>query len=91
MRKGISIIISLVITVSSFSQDHAVTYEQLKEYEGLYYYFDSATLTFAASPRDTVLYVILNDAKYPLKPFQKDVFLNNDKEEITFLRDKKIP
>lgn len=69
-------------------QKFKITYEQLKEYEGVYEYKNNTTLQIAASPKDTILYAIINDSKYALKPSDKDVFLNMSQETVTFLRDK---
>ncbi|TDO73325.1 CubicO group peptidase (beta-lactamase class C family) [Flavobacterium chryseum] len=67
-------------------QKNKITYEQLKEYEGSYEYTNKTTLKIAASPKDTLLYAIINESKYPLKPTEKDVFQNMSKENVTFLR-----
>lgn len=67
-------------------QTFKITYEQLKEYEGIYEYQNNTTLQIAASPKDTILYAIINESKYALKPFEKDIFLNMSKEKVTFLR-----
>lgn len=69
-------------------QKFKITYEQLKEYEGIYEYQNNTTLQIAASPKDTILYAIINESKYPLKPSEKDIFLNMSKEKVTFLRNK---
>jgi CubicO group peptidase (beta-lactamase class C family) len=67
-------------------QKYKVSYSQLKEFEGLYEYVNETTIKIAASPKDTLLYAIINESKYPLKPAGKDLFLNMSKEEIRFLR-----
>jgi CubicO group peptidase (beta-lactamase class C family) len=69
-------------------QQYKVTYDQLKEYEGLYEYANSATMKIAASPVDTILYAIINESRYRLRPSEKDIFLNNGNEKVQFLRDK---
>ncbi|KUJ63531.1 hypothetical protein AR687_02255 [Flavobacteriaceae bacterium CRH] len=69
-------------------QKNKITYEQLKEYEGSYEYINKTTLKIAASPKDTTLYAIINESKYPLKATEKDIFQNMLKENVTFLRNK---
>lgn len=64
------------------------TYHQLKEYQRIYQYLNNFTLTIAASPRDTILYAIINESKYKLTPFEKDLFLNMSNEKISFFRNK---
>jgi hypothetical protein len=66
----------------------AYTYEQLREYEGEYKYFNGSTVTFAASPKDGNLYLILYEAKHPLRTTGKDIF-EDGAAEVTFSRDKK--
>ena len=46
----------------------------LKEFEGRYEYLNGVSLLFAGSPRDGVLYAILDEAKYPLKRVSELVF-----------------
>ncbi|BAV07015.1 CubicO group peptidase, beta-lactamase class C family [Filimonas lacunae] len=60
------------------------SYQQLKKYEGTYEYINHTTLQIAASPKDTLLYAIIGEARYPLFPHQKDVFLNGSKQKVTF-------
>jgi CubicO group peptidase (beta-lactamase class C family) len=64
-----------------------VSYQQLKAYEGLYEYYNHTTLKIAASPNDSILYAIINQSRYALKPREKDVFLNNANVPVKFLRD----
>src|SRR5690606_4877196 len=68
-------------------ENYKTTYNQLKEYEGLYEYINNITLEIAASPVDTLLYAIIDKSKYPLFPLSKDLFLNRQNDEIRFLRD----
>ena len=63
------------------------TYQQLKQYEGVYRYTNNSTLQMAVSPKDTILYALIGDSKYRLNPYRKDVFKNNGNQEISFLRD----
>lgn len=70
-----------------FSQaKYKVTYDQLKEYEGLYEYINNTTLKIAASPIDTSLVCIINESRYPFTAIGKDVFLNATKDSVVFLR-----
>jgi len=88
MKKTNLLLLFLLIIYSGYSQEkYKITYDQLKEYEGIYEYQNKMTLQIAASPKDTILYAIINESKYALKPSEKDVFLNMSKEKVTFLRD----
>jgi hypothetical protein len=87
--KRTSLLLFLLSFFSGYSQQKfKITYEQLKEYEGIYEYQNNTTLQIAASPKDTILYAIINESKYALKPSEKDIFLNMSKEKVSFLRDK---
>ncbi|MDB5087207.1 MAG: putative periplasmic esterase, partial [Mucilaginibacter sp.] len=89
MKKILSLIILLSTATFSFSQqNYKVTYNQLKAYEGLYEYVNHTTLKIAASPKDTLLYAIINKSSYALTPHLKDVFKTPQKENIEFIRDK---
>jgi len=78
---------SFLISASAFSQtNYNISYQQLKEYEGKYEYTSNQILEIAASPRNLRLYAIIDDARYPLTPFKKDIFLNNGKQEVEFVR-----
>lgn len=88
-KKQRLILILSLASQSIFSQQkYNVTYGQLKEFEGLYEYTNHTTLKVAASPKDTTLYAIVNESKYLLTPFDKDVFLNMSKEKVQFFRNK---
>jgi hypothetical protein len=69
-------------------QPHAYTYEQLREYEGEYRYFNNSTIQFAASPKDGNLYLISYEAKRPLQLTGKDIFEDGSSTQITFSRDR---
>lgn len=87
MKKKYILLLFLLSVYCGYSQQtFKITYEQLKEYEGIYEYQNNTTLQIAASPKDTILYAIINESKYALKPFEKDIFLNMSKEKVTFLR-----
>ncbi|PIF29929.1 CubicO group peptidase (beta-lactamase class C family) [Flavobacterium sp. 9] len=82
------LLLLLPLYYGNSQQKFKITYEQLKEYEGVYEYKNNTTLQIAASPKDTILFAIINDSKYALKPSEKDVFLNMSQETVTFLRDQ---
>jgi hypothetical protein len=66
MKKTYVLIIFTLTTFFCFSQQkYKVTYNQLKEYEGLYEYLNNTTLKIAASPVDTILLCIINESRYP--------------------------
>lgn len=81
---------SVLICHVAYSQQ--ISYSELKGYEGKYEYTGAMTLEMAASPKDLKLYVIIEDARYPLTFARKDVFLNSGKQEVEFIRNasKKI-
>ncbi|KIQ16896.1 hypothetical protein RT99_19805 [Flavobacterium sp. MEB061] len=87
MKKKYVLLLFLLSVYCGYSQQmFKITYEQLKEYEGIYEYQNNTNLQIAASPKDTILYAIINESKYALKPSEKDIFLNMSKEKVTFLR-----
>jgi CubicO group peptidase (beta-lactamase class C family) len=88
MKNSVLVVVFALVSVVSFAQQkYKPTYQQLKEYEGYYPYVNGTHLVMAASPKDTVLYAILNKTRYALKPARKDVFLNNAKQQVSFFRD----
>jgi len=77
----------LLTTGFAFAQrSYKISYQQLKEYEGVYQYGKEDKLTIAASPVDTCLVAIIKLSVYPLKSADKDVFTDVGKNKITFLR-----
>jgi CubicO group peptidase (beta-lactamase class C family) len=89
MRKTFLLLILSFISQFCFSQQkYKVNYEQLKEFEGLYEYYNHTTLKMAASPKDTILYAILDKSRYSLTPSGKDLFLNMQKVKVQFFRNK---
>jgi len=70
------------------SKKFSLSYNQLKEYEGLYQYIHHTTLKIAASPIDTSLLCIINESRYPFVTIGKDKFLNPVKDSVVFLRNK---
>jgi CubicO group peptidase (beta-lactamase class C family) len=86
MKIPITITILILTITTVFAQKkYGITYDQLKEYEGVYNYINHETLKIAASPKDTILYAVINQSMYPLRPSAKDVFLNSGNQEIRFL------
>jgi hypothetical protein len=89
MQKIYLLFILSLTTFFCFSQQtYKVTYGQLKEFEGLYEYANKTTLKIAASPKDTLLYAVINESKYKLTPSGKDLFLNMSNENVLFFRNK---
>src|SRR5579871_1282820 len=70
----------------SFSQQNKPTYQQLKEYEGIYEYLNPSKVLFAASPKDTALIAIINQSEYVLKNDSPDVF-STKYDTVHFFRD----
>ena len=61
-------------------------YQALKEYEGSYEYFNNTRLQLAASPKDDLLYAIINEVRYPLKTAGRDSFLDGQNSKVLFER-----
>ena len=90
MKKIYLLTILTLTTFFCFAQaKYKVTYDQLKEYQGLYEYKNNTTLKIAASPVDTILFAVINETKYRLTTFEKDIFLNVAGEKTIFFRNKK--
>jgi CubicO group peptidase (beta-lactamase class C family) len=66
----------------------SLSYQELKQYEGLYEYKNNTTLKIVASPIDTILVCIINESRYPFTTVKKNIFMDGSKNEILFLRDK---
>jgi hypothetical protein len=78
----------ILFTFTGIAQSgFTLSYQELKAYEGTYAFHAPATMQFAASPKDDLLYALIGASKYPLRPYRKDVFLNNGNQEIHFIRD----
>jgi len=89
MKKICWLLFLLHLSPFGFSQpNYPINYNQLKEFEGFYEYINHTTLQIAASPVDTLLYAIIDKSKYPLTPFDKDLFLNRQKDTIRFFRNQ---
>jgi CubicO group peptidase (beta-lactamase class C family) len=86
--KGFGLIwIILYASLFSFSQQkYKPSFEQLKKYEGIYEYPNHLKVSFAASPKDTVLVAIINQSRYMLKNENPDIFYTAY-DTIRFLRD----
>ncbi len=86
--KNIIIAVQLLCmtTLVAGQESYSITFQQLKEYEGLYEYSNNSTLKIAASPNQTLLFAIINQSRYALRPVAKDVFLNNARQPVTFIR-----
>ncbi len=84
-QTGLTLIFLLLSALIFAQEKYQTTYHQLKEYEGIYEFVNHTSLSVAASPKDTLLYAIINKSNYALTPFAKDVFLNLSKEKIPFL------
>jgi len=60
----------------------------LSDYEGLYEYEHGSSLIMVQGPKNKLLFASINDARYPLRPATKDVFLNAGDIEVIFVRDE---
>jgi hypothetical protein len=88
MKKLLLVFLLILSVKAGFAQSrYKISYEDLKVYEGKYQYGDQATLSIAASPKDTLLYAIILKGRYPLRPIGKDLFLNNGNDSVRFVRD----
>lgn len=90
MKRNPILLLFLLTIYTSYSQQFKATYEQLKEYEGIYESVNKTTLKIAASPKDTTLYAIINESRYKLKTIDKDIFENMSGEQVTFNRKANI-
>ena len=61
--------------------------DDLKEFEGRYEYFNRMSVQFAQSPKDGLLYAIIDEAFYPLKTADRGVFLDRQGSRIVFERE----
>jgi CubicO group peptidase (beta-lactamase class C family) len=83
----LSLILVFTFQCCLSQQQYKVAYQQLKTYEGLYEYTNHTTLKIAASPRDTLLYAIINESRYKLRTLNNDLFADMTNNEVRFLRD----
>jgi hypothetical protein len=70
------LVFSIILSVQLVRATHEFGYEELLVYQGIYEYEKDSELILAASPKDLLLYAIIGDAKYSLRPERNDVFLN---------------
>lgn len=54
----------------------------------MYKYLNNSSIQIAASPKDNLLYTIINEMRDPLLPVEKDIFQNNAREKFSFARDR---
>lgn len=59
---------------------------RLSDYAGQYEYVNHSTLIMVPGPDKALLYASINEARYPLRPIRKDVFLNGGDVEVIFVR-----
>ncbi len=85
MKKRI-LLMHLTLIISCTMSDEQSHYHRLLEYEGTYEYINQSTLTLEASELDTILYAVIDGAKYPLEYISKDTFLNNQESPVIFHR-----
>ena len=64
----------------------SATSQTVSDYEGRYE-GGGSSLLIAARPEDDALFAIVNEARYPLLPHARDVFLNSTGQEVHFERD----
>src|SRR4030095_9354647 len=80
------LIFSMTIVRAFSQQQYPTTYQQLKEYEGLYEYRNQSPFKIAASPKNIHLYAIINDVKFELTYLGNDLFISQAQEKIQFFR-----
>ncbi len=85
MRFIVSMLLAFFLTVSLWAQESAPSLED-KELEGKYDYFNHKHIQFAKSPKDGLLYAILDEAKYPIKKLGKAVFQDRQGSYLMFER-----
>lgn len=89
MRKiHLSLLLLFLFHCCFSQQPFKATYQQLKAFEGLYEYTNHTTLKIAASPKDSLLYAIINEGRYKLKPLNKDLFVDMTNNKVQFLRNR---
>lgn len=79
---ALALLIQALFSRSGLSQ--APPTEDLKQFEGRYEYLHGASIQIAGSPRDGLLYAILDDAKYPLKRLSERVFADRAGSRVVF-------
>jgi CubicO group peptidase (beta-lactamase class C family) len=82
----LTLLLSCISSIVFGQMKFRVSLQELQAYEGKYEYINNGTLQIAASPIDTLLYAIINQSRYSLVPFDKDVFKNSSGDQVRFLR-----
>lgn len=82
------LVITLLLTVGCSSKKETSEYEILLAYEGKYEYINNTTLELKASALDTILYAVIDNAKYPLKYIALDSFTDAQGGTVMFSRDE---
>lgn len=82
------ILFLIPLIVGCASQKEMSQYEKLLDYEGKYEYTGNSTLALVASEMDTILYAVIDNAKYPLNYVSVDSFTNIQNVPVTFQRDE---
>lgn len=80
------LLITSFILIACSGQTKNNKLEQLQEYEGNYEYERGQEIQLVASPMDTTLYAILDNAKYPMKLVAKDTFKDVQGSTVIFKR-----
>ncbi|HET6228083.1 MAG TPA: serine hydrolase domain-containing protein, partial [Bacteroidia bacterium] len=80
------LIFSMTIVRAFSQQQYPITFQKLKEYEGLYEYRNQSPFKIAASPKNVQLYAIINDVKFVLAYLGNDLFISQAQEKIQFFR-----
>jgi len=68
--------------------DGFINIPNLENYTGTYEYIDNDEVVLKINSREKSLYAILGERNYPLFYLENDVFLNLNKDKITFIKDK---
>ena len=84
--KKILFLIPLIIGCSTKNDNPK--YEKLLEFEGKYEYVGENSLNIVVSEMDTILYAVINKAKYPLNHIKLDSFKNVQGNPVVFQRSK---
>ncbi len=82
------IVLIIYVLLGCSTTKEETGYEQLTHYDGEYEYVGNTTIEIIASPMDTILYAILDGAKYPLKHTAGDTFTDVQNGFVVFTRDK---
>lgn len=87
MNRYLILYVLLILSFTGRAQEPAFrSYQKLQEFQGLYQYQNQTTLKIAASPRDSLLYAIIAESRYPLFPIGVNLFRNQSHDTISFQR-----